>query len=303
MYVSARRVPPGVPSTPSRPGALEWSVDAPSDRSPAPALAAAWTCGACGYANDDAALCARCGVSRAWLEDRPLDLPPVPGPFERPATWLALLHAGLAGLGVLLLVRPEVAPFLALTPPVQAGQVALSLAAAWSSLNRAAIERTFRLVELHAPDRAPANEPLTVRASLVPYRRVRGAHVELALISNTYTERRRRREFGVGTRSRVLARHRMLAGETVRGRRETTLEARFVAPYPTPDHRDPTADFEASLLGAFAWLVPGLGEVARNLREHGGIWVRLVVRVGPWRHRVERRVFVYHLGGGRIDIA
>jgi hypothetical protein len=257
-----------------------------------------WTCGACGYENDGGATCDRCGVARRWLEHPPLDLPPRPAFFERPAGWWSLAHGAATLFGALLLVRPEVAPWLALAAPAQAVQVALSLAAAVASLNRAATERLFHEVALEVPDRAPAGEELVADARLVPYGRTEGVHVTLELIENTYHRTRGRNgETRMATRSKRLGRHKMLSGETVPGRRASLLEATFIAPFPTQQMRDVMAELQASAMAALAWLVPGLGQAARNLREHGGVWVRLTVRVGPFFRRVEKRVVVYQMQG------
>jgi hypothetical protein len=50
------------------------------------------------------------------------------------------------------------------------------------------------------------------------------------------------------------------------------------------------SEIKASILGALGPIVPGLGHYARNLREHGGYFVRAVVRFGPWRRVYEQRV-------------
>ncbi len=264
---------------------------------------AGWTCGACGWANDGGATCDRCGVARRWLEDPPLDLPPQPGWLERPASWLALLHAAGLALGVALLARPEIAPWLALTPAAQGVQVALSAAATLAAANRAVTEHLFHEVTLQVPDRAAAGQEIVADARLVPYRTTEGVSVTLELRENTYHRTRGRHgQTNVATRSKRLARHRMIRGERVAGRRPSLFEAAFVAPYPSAELRDVMAELQASAFAAFAWLVPGLGQAARNLREHGGVWVRLTVRVGPFQRRVERRVIVYQLVGDGIAI-
>lgn len=269
---------------------------------PAPA-AGAWTCGACGFANAGGATCDRCGVARRWLEDPPLDLPPRPGWLERPAAWLTLLHAAGTLLGGALWARPELAPWLALSAPAQAVQVALSLAATLAAANRAVTERAFHEVALDTPPRAAAGAPIVADARIVPYARTERVHVTLELIENTYRRTRGDRgQTNVRARTRRLARHRMVEGGALPGRRASLFEAAFVAPYPSPELTDALAEIQASALAAFAWLVPGLGQAARNLREHGGVWVRLTVRIGPFQRRVERRVVVYQLYGDGIAI-
>lgn len=268
-----------------------------------PAITEAWTCTACGHANEPARLCDRCGVSRSWSEDPPLDAPPAPAFFERPAGWLALLHGAAAALGLLLLARPTFAPLLALAPPFQLGQVLLSAAAAWASANHAAMERLFWRIELDVPARVPAGREIVARARVVPYAARDRTRVAMELRENTYERDPDPRRATVRTRTKVLARHTLLSGGRLPGRRTSEFEAHFAAPIPTGGHRDVRAELQASLLGAFAWLVPGLGETARNLREHGGVWVRLTVRRGPWRRRLEERVLVYHLSADRFEVA
>lgn len=266
--------------------------------------ASGWTCAACGYRNEGVALCDRCGVSRRWSEDPPLDVPPPPSAFERPAAWMASLHGALAAFGALLWVQPGIAPWLALAGPAQAVQVLLSLGACLAALNQAVTECLFHEVRLEMPDRVPTGEPLVAAARVVPYRHTSGASVTLALVENTYERSRgSSRNQTITTRSRTLASHDMLRGGTLRGRNANAFEATFQAPVPTGNHLSVAAELQASLMRAFAWLVPGLGHAARNLAEHGGVWVRLTVRVGPWRRRVERRVFVYHIGASRLHVA
>lgn len=268
---------------------------APAQRS------AGWTCSACDYVNQDGLTCDRCGVARRWLENPPLDLPPQPGWFERPAAWLSLLHVAGLGLGAVLLIRPETAPWLALAAPVQAIQVGLSAAATLAAVNRAATERILHEVFLDVPDRAAAGQTIVADARLVPYARIERATVTLELVENTYERTRGRNgRTNIRTRSRRLERYRLVRGASLPGRRPSLFEASFVAPYPSEGLRDVGAELKASVLGALAWLVPGLGEAARNLREHGGVWARLTVRVGPFRRRVDRRITVFQLVGDEI---
>jgi hypothetical protein len=251
-----------------------------------------WTCPECGWENAGGATCDRCGIAKAWVEDPPLDLPPPPGWWERPDGWLAALHAAGTIGGTLLALRPEWAPFLALAEPWQWIQVALSGAAAVSSVNRAVMSRRFHEVRLTMPAHARSDEPFDVELTLVPYRGIPNVTLRVDLVENTY-QRPSGREGGVTLRSRRLARHHLQRAAPLRGRRTHHVVTTFLAPLPNPDVHDVMAELQASLLAPFAWLVPGLGQAARNLREHGGVRVRAVVAVGPFRHVIERRIIVF----------
>lgn len=262
---------------------------------PSPGAPEAWTCPECGWENDATSTCERCGLARAWLEDPPLDLPPPPGWFERPASWLALLHAAGAIGGVVLWLRPSLAPFLALGDPWQAIQIALSAAAAVTAFNRAAMERLFHEIRLALPPHAATDTPFDVELVLVPYRRVPNVTIRIDLVENTY-RRTPGRGDRLALRSERLARHRIQTGAPLGGRRVHHVETTFVAPLPNMEVHDTLAEIQASLLAPLAWLVPGLGQAARNLREHGGVRVRASVGVGPYRRVLERRIVIYMLG-------
>ena len=272
-----------------------------------------WTCSECGHANPDVRTCERCGVARRWVRDPALDLPPRPALAALPSFWLSGLHGVAALAGALLLLRPETAPWLALHPYVQGVQTVLSAAAFWTTLQKAATERLFHRVALEVPDRVRTGEELPVLGEVVTYGPTSGVHVTIELVENTYqrTERRdprlpafgtRRRKPPVTTRSDRLGRHRLLSGGRLRGRRAERFEARFEAPFPNDATRDVQADLLASAYDAFAWLVPGLGDAAENLRNHGGVWARLKVRVGPFTRTVERRVIVWAGAGAGFRI-
>lgn len=252
----------------------------------------AWTCPECGWENAEGSTCDRCGIAKAWLEDPPLDLPPPPGWWERPDGWLVTLHAaGVVG-GTLLALRPELAPFLALAEPWQWIQVALSTAATVASVNRAVMARHFHDVRLRMPPHARSDQPFDVELTLLPYRRIPNVTIRVDLVENTY-QRRSGRDGGVTLRSRRLARHHLQRRAPLRGRRTHHVTTTFLAPLPNMDVHDVMAELQASLIAPFAWLVPGLGQAARNLREHGGVRVRAVVAVGPFRHVIERRIIVF----------
>lgn len=258
-----------------------------------------WTCSECGWVNDSGPTCDRCGVARSWVDDPALDLPPAPGWWDRPASWLAVLHLGAALGGLLLAFRPDVAPFLALREPWQWIQIALSTGAAVTSVNRAAMDRLFHDIRLEMPGQAPTDAPFEVSVDLVPYRSLEKVTLRIDLVENTYHRRTGRRE-GTTLRSKRLARHRIRTGEPLRGRRVHHVTTTFVAPVPNMRVHDTMAEIQASMLAPFAWLVPGLGEAARNLREHGGVRVRVYVGVGPFRRVLERRIIVYLLGSDRL---
>jgi len=100
----------------------------------------------------------------------------------------------------------------------------------------------------------------------------------------------------VQTRQRLVERVVLERGARLTGRREHGYSASFEAPFPTTVHEHLGAQLTASLLGPIGFLVPGLGHYARNLREHGGFYVRATVRSGIFRRRFEQRVIVVHVG-------
>jgi len=269
------------------------------DARPATDGSAGWTCPDCGLENPSGLTCDGCGVARSWHEDPPLDLPPAPGWFGRPDAYLALLHAGAALAGLALWMRPETAPFLALGEPWQAIQVAVSTGATVAAVNRTTITRLFHQVRLEMPAHAPSDREFDVELVLVPYHHIAKASVTVELLENTY-QRTLGKSSDVALRSRRLARHRLRRDAPLAGRRVTHLQTSLLAPLPNPHVHDVTAELQASLFAALAWLVPGLGEAARNLREHGGVRVRATLRVGPFRQVIERRIIVYLRSGDTV---
>lgn len=255
---------------------------------------ARWSCPSCDHENVDRDTCHACGVARRWLDDPALDVPFPPGRFERRGTWIAIGHASIALVGALAAVRPEWFPWPAAPLPAYLFQVAASTSAAVAAFMQAEFEGLFHVVDARAPREARTLQPFPVTVRLVPYRKVSRARVVIELFENTYD--RIKDASGRTTtkrRSERLARHVSDFERGLRGRREVLVEAEFVPPYPTSALRDVQSELLASILEPLRWVVPSLADTARNLREHGGFWVRVTVRVGVLRMQIDRRVVVY----------
>jgi hypothetical protein len=253
----------------------------------------AWQCGACGFDNTDGLVCAACGVARRYVEDPPLDLPYAPRWSELPSLYAGLLWGMVSVVGLALVLAPGWRASLGLGTPFILFGLASSLAAAFTASTTAWWDRHFNEVELELPQTVRSGQPFRATLRLVPYDRVASAHVRFALRDNFYA---RGANGSVETRSRTLERQLALAGEPLSGRRLHEAQALFVGPFPASRHTDIVAEVMASLYGALAFVVPGLGLAARNLREHGGYYVEATVRVGWMRRTIKRRVIAFHLG-------
>lgn len=256
----------------------------------------AWTCPACGNPNADADLCDACGVARRWHDDPPLDLPRAPEWHELGATWLAGLWGALAAGGAFALVLPPVRAALGVEPAWIALEVALAGAAAWTGAQEAWFQRHFNEVRLEAPTAVRTGTSFEVVLTLVPYARVEPLDVTIELVDRYYADVERRGRTSVETRQRLVERLVLEQRGRLGGRREHRYRAAFDAPFPTTVHEHLGAKITASVLEPLGWLVPGLRHHARNLREHGGFYVRARLRSGLAGRRFERRVVVVHLG-------
>ncbi len=254
----------------------------------------AWDCAACGHHNvGGSTVCEACGVAKRYLDDPPLDLPYPPHITALPAFYAGLLWAAAALLGMLLLAEPGWRTSLGLGSGFVLFELASSVLAAASSLGEALWQRSFNEMRLEVPDAVQSGETFEATLTLVPYDRIPAAHVTFTLVDRFYQHQD---NGGVQTRSRQLERQVALYGEPLSGRRSHVLKALFPAPFPATRHTDVAAEALASLLGLLAFIVPGLGFTARNLREHGGYFVSAKVRVGWLRRTFKRRVFAYHVG-------
>ncbi|MEJ2290083.1 MAG: hypothetical protein P8Y13_09105 [Deinococcales bacterium] len=253
----------------------------------------AWDCAACGHHNQGGVVCDACGVAKRYLEDPPLDLPYPPHLTGLPAFYAGLLWSAAALLGVVLLATPGWRTSLGLGTGFVLFELVSSLLAAGSSLSEALWQRTFNEMRLEVPDTVQSGETFQATLTLVPYDRIPAAYVSFALVDRFYQHQA---NGGVETRSRQLERQVALFGEPLSGRRSHVLEALFPAPFPATRHTDIVAEALASLLGVLAFVVPGLGFTARNLRQHGGYFVSATVRVGWLRRTFKRRVIAYYVG-------
>ncbi len=254
---------------------------------------AVWICGNCEHTNASGPTCERCGVARRYLEDPPLDLPHRPRLSELPGFFGFLLWSLPALAGAVLLLEPGWRAALGLGTTFLALEAASAAAAAATSLSDALWERLFNETTLTVPSTVKSGDTFDASVRLVPYDHLANVRVTIDLVDRFYE---RGSENSLQTRTRALERQVPLWGESLSGRRQHDLSARFVAPFPATRHTDTLAEVMASVYGLFAWAVPGLGLVARNLREHGGYYVRVTVRVGWLRRTLKRRVIAYYVG-------
>jgi hypothetical protein len=257
----------------------------------------AWVCASCSYHNADAALtCEACGIAQRWHDDPPLDLPRAPGWFEVGATWALAAYGALAAGGTLLLLTPQWLERLGIGAHWVFLEVVLTGAAALHALVEAVWQRSFNqagvrvLSSLSASEAVRTGEPFEAVLTLIPYRTLPRVWVRIELVDRYYEHVRRQGRRQTQLRSRVLDAFVLQSGEPLHGRREHAFHARFLAPVPSAAQHDVMSELVASALGVLGPIVPGVSHYAHNLREHGGFFVRAVVRVGIWRRVFERRV-------------
>jgi hypothetical protein len=259
-----------------------------------------WTCPNCAHVNGDAAVCDACGVARRWHEDPPLDLPRAPEWHEVPATWLTWAWGALAAAGLLAYafppLRATVTSAIGLDATWIGLEAVLASAAFWSSLQEAWFQRHFNQVTVETPTSVRTGGPFEVRLALVPYAGIDGLDLTVELIDRYYVNVRRKGRSTVATRQRLVERVVLERRARLAGRREHVYRVSLDTPFPSTIHEHLGAKIMASVMEPFGWLVPGLRHRARNLREHGGFFVRVTVGSGPFRRRFERRVVVVHLG-------
>jgi hypothetical protein len=249
-----------------------------------------WSCGACGHVNGAALVCDACGVARRHFEDPPLDIPRRPAWLEIGAAYLTATYAALAIAGATALAAPRWLERLGIAPHWVALEVILAGGAAYGSWIHALWLRRFNVAELSVPRSARTGAAVDAVVTLVPYETLERVWVTVELVDRSYVRVRRRGRNQVETRTRVLSRFPLQEGEPLQGRRQHRFVATFAAPVPSPGHTSVQAEITASLAGFLAPLVPGLGLYARNLRAHGGYFVRARIRTGVWRRSYEEQV-------------
>lgn len=248
-----------------------------------------WACPTCHHDNDaDALVCDACGVARRWHRDPSLDLPPAPPWHHVGAVWAAAAYGVLTLGGLVVLTVPAWRESLG--PTWVLLEVVLAGGAFVGALVEAVWQRRFNRATLVAPSTVRAGQRFEVTLTLVPYRALERVDVRIELLERTYVQVTRRGRRQTQTRTRVLERHVLQRGEPLRARREHLFATGYLAPPPSTAHHDVRSEITASVLNVLAPIVPGMGHYARNLREHGGVFVRAVVRFGIWRRVYEQRV-------------
>jgi len=251
-----------------------------------------WTCASCNYENPtDALVCDACGVARRWHEDPALDIPLPPPWYHVGPLWAALLYGSLALAGVLVLTLPGLLDWVGIGAPWLVLEVVLTGGAGLTALIEGVWQRRFNRADLRVPQTLRVGQAFEAVLTLVPYATLERVRVDVELIDRYFVKVVRDGHRQSSARSRLVERHAMEV-VPLRGRREHAFQVQLFAPVPTASQHDVQSEMLASLLGAFGPIVPGLGHYARNLREHGGFFVRAVVRFGIWRRTYEQRVVV-----------
>jgi hypothetical protein len=249
-----------------------------------------WDCGACGHVNGHGLVCDACGVARRSFDDPPVDIPRRPAWGEIGAAYLAGTYALLALGGLIVLASPRLLAAIGLAEVWIWMEVALASAAAYASTLHAVFLRRFNQAMLEVPRSVRTGSPFDAVVTLVPYETLERVWVSVELLDRDYQTVRRNGRETVRTRSRVMERLTLQSGEVLPGRRQHRFVATFHAPIPSVTHSSVKAEIAASILAFFGPLVPGLSHHARNLRSHGGYFVRARVRTGIWRRSYEQQV-------------
>lgn len=257
-----------------------------------------WLCRECGHDNPpregvSGLMCESCGVARRGVLEEPLDLPRRPSWAEVPGTWYALGWTLMALLGIALLFSDGTRQAVGIGRTWVLVEVLGATYAAGSSFLAALWDRWFNEIELSAPERARTGDAFTVELRLVPYVRLDGVSVTLSFLDRFYE---RSGDAGMSTRTQRLARHVLLGGGTLLGRREASFAATFLAPFPARRHTDIRAEIAADVLDVLGFVLPAARWNAANLREHGGFVAEAVVSVSWVPRRLVKRVFVYYIG-------
>jgi hypothetical protein len=250
-----------------------------------------WACGACGHVNPGRALvCDACGVARRHFEDPPVDIPRRPRWGEIGAAYLAAMWGLLTAGGLLVLTVPPLRLAVGVAEGWLALEIALAGAAAYGSSLHAVWLRRFNQAGLEVPRTVRTGTHFAAVVTLVPYETLPRVSVTIELIDRYYETVSRQGRRSVRTRSRVVQRVRLQSGDALTGRRIHRFETTFDAPVPTFAHSNVQAEIMASIFAFVGPLVPGLSHHARNLRAHGGYYVRARVRTGPWSRSYEEQV-------------
>jgi hypothetical protein len=254
-----------------------------------------WLCTSCGYTNYESLLtCDVCGLAKRYLEDPPVDIPLPPRFVLHPRFLLFCVWAGFGFVGLALLSSTTWREAAGLSVPFLVLEMLAAYLSAASNLVAVFWDRWFNQIALEVPEKVATGKRFGAAIKLVPYRRLERVRISMCLIDRYFE-----RPGNDGTATRKVHRiacHELPNARPLKGRREHVLRESFIAPFPITSHHDIGAEIAASLLTLFAWLIPSLGLVAKNLREHGGYYLRVKIEVGLLSRTIERRVLVYHLG-------
>ncbi|UCH25001.1 MAG: hypothetical protein JSV66_13755 [Trueperaceae bacterium] len=259
------------------------------------AVLAYWHCTSCDHTNSEIRVtCDLCGLARRHIEDPLIDIPHPPRFTHHPRFLLFCVWAGLGFVGLALLSKPAWRETLGIGAPFLILEMLAAYLSAADNVVAVIWDRWFNQIELEVPEKAATGKRFGAAIKLVPYRRIERIRISMCLIDR-YFERPGSDQPSTRKVHRIAC-HELPVGRPLKGRREYVLRENFIAPFPITSHHDIGAEITASFLALFAWLIPSLGLMARNLREHGGYYLRVKIQVGLLSRTIERRVLVYHLG-------
>lgn len=264
-----------------------------------------WECAACGFDNAATLVCDACGVAKRHFDDPPVDIPARPRWSEIGAAYLAGTYALLAAAGATVVAVEPLRAAVGLRSEWLLLESGLAAAAAYGASVHAVWLRRFNQARLDAPTTVRTGLPFEAALTLVPYESLERVWVTIELVERYFETVTRQGRRTQRTRARVIERSTLQSGEPLAGRRVHRFEATLHTALPSTAHGNVQAEITASVAAFFAPLVPGLGHHARNLRQHGGYFVRARVRSGLWRRSYEERIISvavpFGSGGGSGD--
>ncbi len=250
-----------------------------------------WVCYNCGSKNDyRETFCASCQNARYAQRSEPGRVRGRPPVYQIPGFFGTIFWAASCLCGVSVIASPALQQTVGVHAALGGLQALLSISAFLSSLLEFVWAFRFERIDIHAPDTIKAREEFEVDVNLVPYQTIQNVSVAIDL-EDRYFEQNANGQWTAGRRNRDG--HMMASKETLHGGRPACFACRFKAPMPSFQHQNLSMEMQASLLRLVGWLVPGVSQLAKNMKEHGGFFVRVRIGIGLFHRNIHRRIVTY----------